>query len=571
MTGSSTGYLENNGGTNTIVFTGSNPITYTGGSTSTGLVYTHTGTLSLSSTLTTTLASIGSTAAGYTFYQDGGVFNASCSSGSVANANSNSTGMVFFQAGGSATTTGVYNITTNSSSYGGRTNGGGWTHNGNIVWPTGNTSSGIIAPGGGFTLNGLPLITGAASAWNGGANHAPLYSSGGPITWTGTLSNSSGSICLIQLYSNAISLSGLSLSNSGSVVIHNANTATLSQSGGVITNATTAAQAIGLGCSLAVTGPTLPAVGNVINGTSYGYSGALSSGTLTLVDPGVSYVLSPASGGPASYSMGSGSLIGTAKLPGNVSSGTTGLTLAVAGSYGVGGHSVLGTSATGGGTLITSDGTLTGITTTTLTGGTGANNLTITNGTAASGTLYVGNLTNSNVVNGGTATIGTTSLSGTVGSTWTMSGADLWTGKTGGGPNAATVSGSLSITGSQLISGVTVHGTSGNAIYLTGNTPSLGNVTSNAGSFSLTTPAGTTVFSGTGLFQIGGLGISGTNASNVSYGTMFGPSNAWKGQAPIIPPVYMASPRMIHGGEPWQDETVIQLPDGITITRRQRK
>lgn len=116
---------------------------------------------------------------------------------------------------------------------------------------------------------------------------------------------------------------------------------------------------------------------------------------------------------------------------------------------------------------------------------------------------------------GGSLTInGIGTLSSTANTVYCPSGSDVWTGVSTGG-----TTGSLSLSNSQLISGVTVHSVSGNAIYLTGTQPAIGQVTSNAGSFSLTGSGGVTSYGGSNSYQISNLTLS-----TVASGTSFGPS-----------------------------------------------
>ena len=335
------------------------------------------------------------------------------------------------------------------------------------------------------TSGNVTLISGGTLCYLKNSLNTSMYQNGSSGKWT-----VQGTIAFDSIYT-PFTYAGSNTGNTfyGGIAGNGLPTVAFEFSGGSLAWSPTA-PTTGVSMSVSVPNvtvqlPTLPAVGNVATGTSYGYPGNLSTGTY-------GQGLTATAGSVAS----GGTFIGAAAPA--VSSGTW--------------------APSTGGSLITSDGTLTGISVTTLTGGTAAGNLTITNGTAASGTLVSGAGTTAITAGryyGGTINLGASSYAGTI------------TGSYSGGSTFA-------LSGSQIISGVTApSGTgtqAGSAIYLTGTIPAVGGVTSNQSSFTLTSTGGVTSYSpSSNGFYIGDLGLSGTNASNVTYAHHVGPMTSGSG------------------------------------------
>ena len=285
---SGSGYFVNSSGSHNLTFSSTNGLSNSGTNTVNGLIQ-NTGASSYLGLLQPGGGILATgTTSGYTFVQSSGSSYLSCTGGTVAQYTSGPNAHILTVNGGSCTVVG--NLTAPELSA-----------------AVGATGCALLAGGGTTTFNGIPVCpTGAYISYQG----AVARISTGQLNWTGAQSIPAGTTCQMTLYNSGIlNTNGLTLINSGNLLIFQQGTnSTLTQGTGVFTNATSAAQTCGFGCTLTVTPPTFPSSTQVLSGGTYGYASAPSTGTYvsaltTAVSSGYAYGVS---GGSIGTYTGSG-------------------------------------------------------------------------------------------------------------------------------------------------------------------------------------------------------------------------------------------------------------------------
>ncbi len=173
---------------------------------------------------------------------------------------------------------------------------GNATVNGDVYnsYAGGNGANGAIqVTGGTATIDGD--MFGSSIPWN-----PVLYVGGGTVNWTGARTLVDGATLKITMDSGAFNISSLALANSGKFLMFR-YAGTFTTTNASIVNQSVDAQAVIFGQTFTVTGPTLPAMGNVLTASgTFGYAGGLLTPTLTLPDAANTWYGSGAYGNPSS-------------------------------------------------------------------------------------------------------------------------------------------------------------------------------------------------------------------------------------------------------------------------------
>ena len=281
---SSSGFLQQTGGSLTINGPGSGILLQCGPSTNSNVavIYTTGGTLNLQNSGGT----VGSTSANYCVR-----FN-----GSLLTANAGSNGCAFSSNG----TTGAY--------YGVRVLAGSATITGALIATNQDYALGVT--GGTVTYSGNPSSSVAGITTN--LTAPVIYLSSGVLNWTGSSSVAANTDAVVSVTGGTLNLAtasaALSLSDSGNFVLqHGAGTivTTNGANTAALTLATSSAMATLLGMGVSPTysnfiiGPTLPTTAQVASGVTYGYASALLTGGASVcigTPPTVNQIVSTYSG-----------------------------------------------------------------------------------------------------------------------------------------------------------------------------------------------------------------------------------------------------------------------------------
>jgi len=305
-----------------------NPGSFYAGTNTSGLVRVTANTLTITHNQGAGTTAVSATAAGYAIVTSGsGTIAVSNSGGKVASVSSSGRAIYTTGTGGliltgdielSGSGIGVYAASTGvSSTWAGSAISSGTNtplrlNAGTLTWTPGTT--GVTVSGGNGSFNGLYLSGGTlviaaklATANTGTINQCyPVFVTGATVTYVGDYTLADGEDCVIGMVSGTLNLAtatdNLVLTNNGSfVIIKQSGALTYNADGGTasIVNAKTTSYAAIIGGSAAqkaiITGPTLPAAGDVDNAAAnYGYAGALVDPTCVLpaeadVETGVQY------------------------------------------------------------------------------------------------------------------------------------------------------------------------------------------------------------------------------------------------------------------------------------------
>jgi hypothetical protein len=168
-----------------------------------------------------------------------------------------------------------------------------YTLNGNLIMSSSSPGypCGYITNGS-FVLNGIPFFGTSNAKFNEVA--VPLRINGGSCSWQGTQSISAGTSATIQILAGTLNTSSLTLTNSGNLLIWQQAGSTWTKGSMAITNATSAAQCVGINCTIPFTGPLIPSGSNVLTtAPQYGYASSLISGSASAGGAGQPMIGSP--------------------------------------------------------------------------------------------------------------------------------------------------------------------------------------------------------------------------------------------------------------------------------------